>query len=211
MTFNDFAITLVRKSLRESDLIASVYTKTRGRLYLRFPGVKKHKSKLKAFAEPFVWSEMRIFHRQNASVGCATGGRVYGVFGKIRKSSHKTSLALHMCELMLKLTPLHQPNSEKYHLMLLALKNLNDFPPTDAFRQAFTIRLMKTAGFGITTPPVGISPTFWRKLYEENFHKLNIVTPKEKEYLQKTDYIIERFFVKYFDRPLNTLVRYQLV
>ncbi|HUT86415.1 MAG TPA: DNA repair protein RecO [Elusimicrobiales bacterium] len=205
MTFNDFTITLIRKPIRESDIIASVYTKTRGRFNIRFPGVKKHKGKLKIFAEPFVWAELRVYLRTGASVGCITGGKVCSVFKNIRKDLTKTQLALHFCELMFKLTPIHQPNEDKYFLLLSALKSLNDYAPSDAIRESFTLRLMQTAGFGVKNPPLGIDLQFWNKLHEGDFHNLNITGEKEAEYLSKTKYIITRFLNQHFDIPLKTL------
>ncbi|MFA6582711.1 MAG: DNA repair protein RecO [Elusimicrobiaceae bacterium] len=205
MNFTDSAVVLIKRDIRESDRIVSVYTRNRGRMNIRFPGVNKHSSRLKAFTEPFVWADMRIYIRQGAAVGCGTGGKIQSVFPGIRADARKTQLALHFCELMFRLTPELQANEDKFTLLLHALRFLNNNSPLPSTRAAFTFRLMQTAGFGLSEPVLGISGEFWDKLHHSAFETLAFASPLEKEELAKSEYVLTRFFSRTFAQGLKTL------
>jgi len=206
MIFNDYAVVLRRANTRETDRIACVYTKTRGRLMVRFPGVNRAAGKLKALAEPLACGEYRIHWRGGALTGVAAGGKLLTVFPGVRADFGRLSLALHFCELVYRMTPQAQPNPGKYELLYSALACLDsraDIPL--ALRQAFTLRLMKLAGYGLERPVLGIEPRFWRALHEEDFNKLDFSDEADLEYLSRADSVLRRFAASHFERPLNTI------
>ena len=206
MYFNDNIIVLLRRHFRERDRMVSAYSLNHGRIVLRFPGVNKEASKLKAFSEPFVNSEVRIYFRTNASIGCATGGEITTVYPNLRKNVRKTNLALHFCELMHRLTPEQNPNPNKFYLLEKSLSELENFKFNEAAAPAFLLRLMQLSGYGVESKPLlNIPADFWTALHKEDLHNLTFNTAEEIIYLNKARYVCRRFLNKYLTYPLNTI------
>jgi len=206
MYFNDIVIILLRRHFRERDRMVSAYSLNHGRIVLRFPGVNKEQSKLKAFSEPFANSDVRIYLRTNASIGCATGGKLNTVYPNIRQNVRKTNLALYFCELMHRLTPEQNPNPNKFYLLENSLAELESFKFNEASAPAFMLRLMQLSGYGVEEKPLlNIPADFWTALHKENLHNLAFTTAEEIIYLNKARYICRRFLNKYLTYPLNTV------
>ena len=206
MYFNDNIIILLRRHFRERDRMVSAYSLNHGRIVLRFPGVNKEASKLKAFSEPFVNSEVRIYFRNNASIGCATGGQLNSVYPNLRKNVRKTNIALYFCELMHRLTPEQSPNINKFYLLEKSLNELDNFKFNEAIAPAFLLRLMQASGFGVEEKPLlNIPADFWTALHKEDLHNLIFSSAEEIVYLNKARYVCRRFLNKYLTYPLNTV------
>jgi len=205
MIYSDFGIVLFRQDFREYDKILALYTQNRGRVNLRVPGVKRAAGKLKAFSEPFVCAEYRVYQRNGNAVGTITGGKIQSIFPQIRTNLKRQILAMHCCELIMRLTPLHQPSPEKYDLLLQALTELNNNCPTSAFVAAFTLRLMSAAGFGLEHPVLKISPQFWQRIHEDSFVNLNFTEPEDLLSLGKCNEVCRRFLNQYLNFPLQTI------
>ena len=94
--------------------------------------------------------------RRGGVIGTVTGGKISHVFPHIRRNLKRTLLAMHFCELVQRLTPLHQPSEEKFELLLSALTELEYGEVNPAFAAAFTLRLMMLAGFGLDHPVLKI-------------------------------------------------------
>lgn len=204
MIFTDSAIVLYRQPFRESDRIASVYTRTHGRLNVRLPGVARSGGKLKALGEPFTLSDLRFYVKRGGVLATVTGGKMHRVFPAVRADLQRTRLALHICELVLRLTPLHQPSPPKFELLATALTELEYGQPTPAFCAAFTLRLMHLAGFGLDHPVLQIPPEFWQRMHEDSFSRLVFDTPQDLLYLAKCNNVVRRFLDRYLTYPLNT-------
>ncbi|MDD4005177.1 MAG: DNA repair protein RecO [Elusimicrobiaceae bacterium] len=204
MNFSDSAVVLVKRDIREADRIVSVYTRSRGRMNLRFPGVNRPLARLKAITEPFVCSDIRIYMRAGSCSGVATGGKINSVFPKLRRDARKTRLALHFCELMYRMTPELQINEDKFFLLVNVLEFLETNEPVPSTRAAFTFRLMRLAGFGLSDPVLGISRQFWDRLHEADFAALDFASPAEKEELLKSEYVISRFIARTFPQGIRT-------
>lgn len=184
----------------------SAYSLNHGRIVLRFPGVNKEASKLKAFSEPFVNSEVRVYLRTNASIGCATGGKLNTVYPNLRTNVRKTNLALFFCELMHRLTPEQNPNPNKFYLLENSLSELDNFKFNEASAPAFLLRLMQLSGYGVEEKPLlNIPADFWAALHKEDLHNLTFNTAEDIVYLNKARYVCRRFLNKYLTYPLNTV------
>ncbi|ACC97750.1 DNA repair protein RecO [Elusimicrobium minutum Pei191] len=201
----DEGIVLIRQNFREADRMVSLYTKSYGRLNLRFPSVNKSAGKLKALSEPFVHANYRIYVKRGAVIGCVTGGKIESVFPQIRQDGPKTKMALHFCELMFRLTPEHQPSEEKFLLLQEALNSLQKTDCNPSLSPAFILRLMTLAGFGMDKPALGIPAAFWETLHNADFENLGFTSPQDLLNLNKSAYICRRFLNRYLTYPLNTL------
>jgi len=212
MVIIDDAIVLNKRNFKENDRLCSLYTKEHGRIFVKFPSVNKSNSRLKAFSEPFAHACYRIYYKRNHDIGCCTGGKISGVFADNRKDFKKTSLALQFCELVYRLTPEHQPNIEKYNLLLKSLEEIQEiaFIETEflyAYVCAFVLRFMHTAGFGMDKPAMGIDEEFWRQIHLLPLNRLNF-SDMNAENLNKTTYIVNKFLEKYLDKPLQNLYEF---
>lgn len=200
------AIVLARKNMREYDRLISVYTRGRGRLVLRVPGVNRARGKLKALSEPFVWGEFRIVSSA-APGGTVSGGKVISVFPAIRADLARTRLALHFCELVLRFTPESQPSREKYNLLVSALAELERRSAPKALRAAFTLRLMRDAGFGLDRPVLGINTDFWTQLHDAPFSDLDDADLDPRD-LERAAHVVTRFCENHLDRPLKSVLAF---
>ena len=210
MIFTDAGIVLFRQDFREADRIISLYTLEHGRINVRLPGVNRPKGKLKAFSEPFTCADYRIYARSGNVLGTVTGGKINQVFFNIRKDLKRQALALHFCELMMRLTPQHQPSAEKYRLLLQALTELDLSGAHSAFAAAFTLRLMAAAGFGLDHPVLQIPTHFWEKMHYEAFSALHFEDPEDLFALNKCNEVCRRFLKQYINFPLQTLKPFTL-
>ena len=205
MFFCDTGIILLRQDFREQDRVVCMYTRRRGRIHVRFPGVLHAKGKLKALSEPFACADYRIYVRRGGAIGTATGGKLVSVFPAVRRDLRRTLLALHFCELVQRLTPLHQPSEAKFNLLLSALTELEYGEINPAFVPAFTLRLMDLAGFGLDHPVLQIDGEFWRRMHEDRLSSLTFSPPQEMLALDKCNSVCRRFLNRYLTYPLHTL------
>lgn len=210
MIFTDSGIILFRQEFREADRMVSLYTREHGRLNARLPGVLRAAGKLKAVSEPFACADYRFYVRRGGTVATITGGKINSIFPHIRQDLKRTTLAMHFCELIQRLTPLHQPSEAKYELLLAALTELELGEINSAFAAAFTLRLMTLAGFGLEKPVLKISAEFWRRMHEDELSSLVFSEPEDLLALSKCNSVCRRFLNQYLTFPLNTLKNFGL-
>ena len=205
MIFTDSGIILLRQDFREADRVVSVYTREHGRMNARLPGVSRPLGKMKALCEPFTCADYRIYVRRGGVMGTITGGKIHTVFPNIRGDLKRLQLALHFCELLMRLTPLHQPSPEKFELLYTALQSLESTGVHSAFAAAFTLRLMTLAGFGLDHPVLKIPAEFWEKMHRADFSSLHFSEPEDLLSLSKCNSVCKRFLDHYLTYPLHTL------
>lgn len=211
MNFTDRVIILLRQNFRETDRMVCVYSLEHGRMALRFPGVNKYDSKLKAISEPFAKSCTRIYIRKNASIGCVTGGKLETIYPNIRKSFDKTQMAIYFCELFYRLTPDYNPNPDKFFFLEDSLKALETADLNPGIAPAFLLRLMQLSGFGLEDMPIlDIDPQFWHNMHTAPLSCLTFLTQEELTYLNKSRYVCKRFLNKYLNYPLHTISQLDL-
>jgi DNA repair protein RecO (recombination protein O) len=181
------------------------YTLGHGRVALCFPGVNKYNSRLKALSEPFVKSSARIYIRNNAAVGCVTGGKLESVHPSVRKDIGKTNAALYFCELFYRLTPEHSPNEDKFLFLESSLNELETCSLNPGIAPAFLLRLMQLSGYGLKEMPVlSIGSSFWDKMHNAPFGSLSFLEKDDTINLNKARYVCRRFLNRYLQYPLHT-------
>lgn len=205
MIFSDSGVILIRQDFREADRIVSIYTKEHGRLNARLPGVSRPLGKLKALCEPLTLADLRIYTRRGGVIGTVTGGKIQSVFPHIHQDLRRLQLACHCCELLMRLTPLHQPNSAKFDLLVSALQTLDQTGANSALSAAFTLRLMTLAGFGLDHPVLQISEKFWQQIHQAPLSSLEFSDPEDLLFLAKCNNVCRRFLNRYLTYPLHTV------
>ncbi len=211
MEFTDDIIVLLRQNFRERDRMICVYSQNHGRMALRLPGVNRSDSKLKAISEPFAFSSARIYIRRNATIGCITGGKLKSIHPNIRQDIKKMEMASYFCELFYRLTPLANPNPDKFELLQSALKTLENYPVNQVIAPAFLLRLMQESGFGLKDKPVlEINEELWHNLHTLPFDNLAFLNDIAVLDLNKMRYVCQRFLNRYLSYPLHTIKQLEL-
>jgi len=140
-------VVLSRKQYGEYGRMAMIYTRDLGKVVARLAGVDRPKAKLKAFSEPMVCAEYRLYLRPGSSWVTVTGGRIIDCYPDLRLDLDRMLGGLEMCELLLRLTPEHSPNPKKYelitHFLAAFADNASPWLPL-----AFGLRLLELLGIG---------------------------------------------------------------
>ncbi len=228
MIFCDHGIVLRSRPLRENDRIVTIFTRERGKLEVAFKSVRLAKGKLRALSESVSRGDYRLFMKNDRSLPICTGGQTLSVFPRIRLSSDLLFTAFYFCEVINKITPLHQPSPEKYELLLGALEHLENRgclqkPESQSAslsarspergedsglnawtRRAFTLRALETAGFGFRHTSVGLDARLWDALHAGTWTEVRALEPEARA-LGHLDDILKRFFSEQLDQRLNTL------
>ncbi|MBI4052292.1 MAG: DNA repair protein RecO [Elusimicrobia bacterium] len=201
MIFCTQAIVLARKPISESDRWVVLYTEVMGKLHARCTGVQKPAAKLKALTEPFVAGDYRIYLRPGAESGRIIGGKLLQSFPGIRQDLARIQQAYTLCELMSKLTPDHQPNRDKYILLLETL-NCLETTPSPWVLPAYTLRLLSLTGFG-ATPPHLQRNEIWANLQTAPWPSLACWT-SDPAPLRAIQTELNRLLEQHLDSPLKT-------
>lgn len=204
MIFCDYGIVLLRRPLRESDRIVTVFTLEHGKLEVNFKGVRLAKGKLRALSEAFCWSDYRFFLKKGSNFPVCTGGSTLSVFPNIRADLDRICLAQHYCEVVNKLTPAASPSPEKYDLLLGALEDLDACGPAFWLRRAFTLRALEYAGFGFRETAAGPEARLWDTLHSGSWNEVRAL-PDDEQAAVFIDGLFSRFFVEHIGIDLRTL------
>ena len=205
------ALVLSRQEYRETDRICVLYCEAYGKVPVRFIGVNRPHGKLKALSEPMVLGEYRLHMRRGAEFATVIGGSLASTFPGLRAQIGATLRGLEICELLEALTPPWQPNPEKFQLAvdgLRALERAADSPSAGAgaswISLAFMLRLMRSAGFGVSDRRVREeSRTLWSLLHEADFDLLASL-PADPEREDRLEDFLERALSRIIERPLRT-------
>ncbi|MBN1383808.1 MAG: DNA repair protein RecO [Elusimicrobia bacterium] len=149
MIHNTLAIVIKKTDFRDYDRILTLYTREFGKIKALARSVRKPRAKLTSLSELFVISEFRLFLKEASAFGKITGGISLDSNSLIRYNMEKYHEACYICEVMDALTPLRQPNAEKFFLLkeklqLLSQNILNQ-------KEDFARKLLHITGFGVET------------------------------------------------------------
>jgi hypothetical protein len=148
MILNAHGVVLARRQVGEHDRLATVFTEDLGKLPVRFVGVARSASKLKALAEPAAWGEYRLHVSPRSEHAKCVGGSIIATFPGVRGDLPRITAALYCCELLDKLTAERSPSPEKFRLLCSTLAALEN-TPSRWLTLSYGLRLMEYAGFGL--------------------------------------------------------------
>lgn len=174
MILNTPAIVLNVRLAREFDRWTTLYTRDLGRICAHFVGVLRPRGKLKAFTQPFLQAEFRLYFRTPSSPAKAIGGELITSHAGLYRDLGLLTQASAFCEWMALLTPEHQPSPAKYHLLSEGLKSLErgSFPH---LKIAFALQLLELAGFGLKEhlpPALSLKKQAWQMLHTRTLEYL---------------------------------------
>ena len=165
MILNSHGVVLGRRAVGEYDRLATVFTEDLGKLPVRFVGVARSASKLKALAEPAVWGEYRLHVSPRSEHAKCVGGRIIAGFPRLLDDLPRITASLYCCELTDRLTAERVPSPEKFRLLCLTLSALES-APSRWLTLSFGLRLLDYAGFGLRERAPRAALGVWEALHD---------------------------------------------
>lgn len=165
MILNEQGVVLARRPLGEYDRLATVFTETLGKLTVRFVGVARSASKLKALSEPAAWGEYRLYVSPRSEFAKCVGGSIVSTFPGLREDLPRLTAALYCGEMLDKLTAPHAPNPQEFRLLVTTLAALEE-TPSRWLTLSFGLRLLDCAGFGLRERAPREAAGVWAALHD---------------------------------------------
>lgn len=201
MIINEQGIVLARRPVGEYDRLATVFTEGLGKATVRFVGVARSASKLKALAEPAVWGEYRLYVSPRSEHAKCVGGSIVSSFPALRDDLPRLTAALYCCEMLDKLTALHAPSPEKFRLLATTLAAL-ETTPSRWLTLAFGLRLLDYAGFGLRERAPRAAAGIWADLHDREPAALSSL-PFDRSAASESRRLLEAHFEAQTGRPLK--------
>jgi DNA repair protein RecO (recombination protein O) len=201
MILNAHGIVLARRTVGEYDRLATVFTESLGKLPVRFVGVARSASKLKALSEPAVWGEYRLHVSPRSEHAKCLGGSIVSSFPSLRDDLPRITASLYCCEMLDKLTAVHAPSPEKFRLLATTLAALES-APSRWLTLAFGLRLLDYAGFGLRERAPQGAAGIWGELHEREPAEL-VEVPFDRHAASEARRLLEAHFEEQTGRPLK--------
>jgi len=140
------AVVLRSYPLRESDLIAVLYTRRFGRISGVARGARRTTSRFSGRLEPLSWAEVGFFAKRNSDLVSIDSAELIDSFSP-RTHDYRCLLQLSfLAELLADTTPEREPSDALFRLVLLVLPNLTQAATADLAQLYFAIWHLKLAG-----------------------------------------------------------------
>lgn len=201
MILNAHGVVLARRQVGEYDRLATVFTEDLGKMTVRFVGVARSASKLKALAEPASWGEYRLHVSPRSEHAKCVGGSIVATFPRVREDLPRITAALYCCELLDKLTAERAPSPEKFRLICSTLAAL-EATPSRWLTLSYGLRLMDYAGFGLREKAPRSAAGVWDALHESEPADL-VAIPFDREAASEARRLLESHFEIQTGRPLK--------
>jgi DNA repair protein RecO (recombination protein O) len=201
---NAHGVVLGRRPVGEYDRLATVFTEDLGKMTVRFVGVARSASKLKALSEPAAWGEYRLHVSPRTEHAKCVGGRIVATFPRVREDLPRITAALYCCELLDKLTAERVPSPEKFRLLCSALAALED-TPSRWLTLSFGLRLMDYAGFSLRERAPREAARVWDDLHDSEPADL-VALSFDRGAASEARRLLETHFEAQTGRPLQVAV-----
>lgn len=140
------AVVLKTYPLRESDLIAVLYTRRFGRLSGVARGARRGRSHFAGKLEPLSWAEVAFFGKRTADLVTIDSSDLIESFSQ-RTHDYRCLLQLSfLAELLADTTPEREPSDALFRLALLVLPHLTQPATADLAQLYFEVWYLKLAG-----------------------------------------------------------------
>ncbi|HXT01777.1 MAG TPA: DNA repair protein RecO [Elusimicrobiota bacterium] len=201
MILNAHGVVLARRPIGEYDRLATIFTEDLGKLTVRFVGVSRSASKLKALAEPASWGEYRLHVSPRSEHAKCVGGRIIATFPGVRTDLPRITAALYCCELLDKLTAERAPGPEKFRLLCSTLAAL-EATPSRWLTLSYGLRLMDYAGFSLRERAPQAAAAVWEALHDREPADLAAI-PFGRDAAAEARRLLESHFEVQTGRPLK--------
>jgi hypothetical protein len=203
MILNEHGVVLARRPVGEYDRLATVFTENMGKMTVRFVGVARPASKLKALAEPACWGEYRLHVSPRSEHAKCVGGRIVSTFPALRDDLPRITASLYCCEMLDKLTAAYSPSPEKFRLLVMTLEALES-APSRWLTLSFGLRLLDYAGFGLRERAPRQAVGVWDALHDREPAELADL-PFDREAASESRRLLESHFEAQTGRALKVV------
>jgi len=142
------AVALSSLKLGEADRLVTFYTATQGRISGVAKGSRGMKSRFGAALEPLTYSNVILFESgQHDRLARIQQADVLRFFEGIRADFDRLRLAVHLSDLVRRMTPEGDPNPALFRLLLDGLTSLEKQPDPLLSKILFTVHLITCCGY----------------------------------------------------------------
>ncbi len=133
--------------LRETSLIAVVFSKNYGKIKGVLKGVRKDSRKFGSSLEKFSVNDIVYYEYRNSDVHLISQCDMKQFFPRVRQDYKRNVAANYILELVDKIMPTEYENAQVYQLMLDYLHSLGDVKDIDRLVHIFQIKILLLSGF----------------------------------------------------------------
>lgn len=134
---------------QDADKLASIFTLEQGLVLAKFVGVKKDKAKMKAIAQPFVFSEFSL--NKKGDKRTVISANLLDNFPQILSSYEKTICGYILLDIISSILPQEKPEQDVFLLSLSALKDIEENNEFVALIK-FIIKFFEFSGMRVELP-----------------------------------------------------------
>ena len=145
-TYRTEGIVLRQLPLGEADRVLTLFTPSRGKLRTVARGVRRTKSKLAGHTEQLTY--VRVSVAVGKSIDVVSEAETVRSFRGVREDLGRLSQGLYLAELVDGFTVEQSPSAPIFHLLLDALKALEDGARGEVLLRYFETALLARSGFG---------------------------------------------------------------
>ncbi|MEW6623559.1 MAG: DNA repair protein RecO [Bacillota bacterium] len=137
-------IVLKEYNFSEADKIFNIFTRKNGKVSCIAKGVRKSRSKMRGFLQPFTYSSLQLF--KGKSIYTVTGGEVINSFPKLKNNLLCYGYANYIAEVLDNFLPAEDVNEQVFQLVLTVFHSVDRMPISQLF-SFFVLKLLRLTGF----------------------------------------------------------------
>ncbi len=140
-------IVLNKEQSNDVDAILTVYTRNRGKIYVKAKGVRKKESKLKGFLEPFSHNSFLLV-RSRTWADVLAGAETIEYFATVFEDVRRLALAFFIAETLDKTIVAPERDEEAWQFIVKVFQTLNNknYAP-EKIKVAFEKRILEVLGY----------------------------------------------------------------
>lgn len=184
MYYKTEGIIIAQKNFGEADKLLTIYTESHGKLTCIAKGARRPRSKKSGHIELGNWCSLFIAKGKNLDL--LTEVQLKKAFGLENLTPQKANQIYHLLEIINKLTPANQKNSEVFNLLRTYLSNISDESNFDLISSAYKVKLLAELGFfSAQSIKNKNAKIFFSKLQSESYKNLkDEISIDKKTYLK---------------------------
>ncbi|OGX05233.1 MAG: DNA repair protein RecO [Omnitrophica bacterium RIFCSPLOWO2_12_FULL_50_11] len=140
------AFVLKRSPFRETSLLATLFSRTAGKMKILVKGVRRDKNALAAVLEPFSHISVVYYEKVKSDVHLASSVGIVDPYSTLRRQLDRMSYASYITELVDTLFGFGDPHDEVFHLLAHAYRLLERCSPPVVAR-VFEVKILEQVGW----------------------------------------------------------------
>ncbi|MCS7201657.1 MAG: DNA repair protein RecO [Dictyoglomus sp.] len=166
------AIVLKNQRIRDSDLLLTIYGRSKGKYNVIAPGALKFKNRLRGKIELFSWGKGYFIKRK--SLDWLINWEIKDIFWNIRTNFEKLNSALSIISIVERNTPWENPDENLFNIVINILKLIKE-NNSEFFKEIFFIRYIQSQGL---IDKFSTSCNKCGKVFKNEIVRINIIENK---------------------------------